>query len=663
LFSESYIKFQNARISSNDPVTILISEPELFDEFLIVFNDLQKKNNLVEIVSLNYYLHPLFEKHGLDYKNIFEYSCPDDYFGLKEQAETLAKNWYFVEGKDVTTFRDISLGLALEYGTGIFFQKIFKAIQDTQIYLKKAKPKSLIILTREEPERSFYIADVEKNLYQRILKCLANKFDLPHYEFKFQKPKAELSTFKTIASWFKFYPLTFPGLNKQTFLPQFLISALKNIYFLINSLVATWRHRSELPNVLFASPNTVSYYGKNLIQKICDSRKNNIYIYQGESRSLSMKIERCLFQNLLSFPVINKFRRSASKRLQVFAEKPEVVKKLTFQEVSLVSLFREEFYQVFEKEMTNALKDFINYKYLMKKRSIQLLLVTSDLPAKERSAVIAANQMGIPSLNLQHGIEGQTQSTTLGFPRKASHKAAWSFKRKDWMVRKGENPESIDIVGCTLYDEVEKNIGGPINFNSHGYLVYFTHPGQQFLPDRQIHVSQNERIMRVLLETMKRLPQKTLVIKTRPMDEQGFLYKKWIEEAQCQNIVVTDSDLLHWIKTSDMFFTIFSTAGVEAMFFDKPGITFGFVEKEKIALYNNTGQLDVPFAEYGATLDLDVEDSSKLIELIKSVYESSETIDKLSTGRQKFLKDYCNYGEGNPANKFMQLMERLINKN
>jgi hypothetical protein len=662
LFSEPYIKFQSARISSNDPVTILISEPELFDDFLIVFNDLQKKNHSVEIISLNYYLHPLFEKHGLDYKYIFEYSCPDDYFGLKEKAETLAKNWYFVGNRDMTMAGEISLGLTLEYGTGIFFQKIFKAIQDTQIFLNKAKPKSLIFLTREEPERSFYITDVEKNIYQRVLKFLAKERGLPHYEFIFQKPKAKFSTFEMISSAFKLQPLTFPGLDKKTFLPQFLISALKNIYFLINSLLVAWHHRPDLPNVLFASPNTVSYFGKNLIQKICDSEKYNIYIYQGESRSFSMKIERCLFRNFLHFPFITKFRKSAGKRFQAFTENSEIVKKLTFQEIPLVSLFREEFYQIFENEMTNALKDFVNYKYLMKKRDIQLLLVTSDLPAKERTAVIAANPMGIPSLNLQHGIEGQTQSTPLGFPRKASHKAAWSFKRKDWMVRKGESPDSIDIVGCTLYDEVKKNIDETIDFNSPGYLVYLTHPGQQFLPDRQIHVLQNERIMRVLLDTMKQLPQKTLVIKTRPMDEQSFIYKRWIEEAQCQNIVVTDSDLLYWIQASDMFFTILSTAGLEAMFFDKPGITFGFAEKEKVALYNNTGQFDIPFAKYGATLDLDIEDSSKLIQLIKSIYESSKTNDKLRQGRQKFLKDYCNYGTGDPASKFIQLMGKLINQ-
>jgi hypothetical protein len=660
LFSEPYIKFQNARISSNDPVTILISELELFDEFLIVYNDLQKKNHSVEIISLNYYLHPLFEKHGLDYKYIFEYSCPDDYFGLKEKAETLAKNWYLVGSKDITMVGEISLGLALEYGMGIFFQKIFKAIQDTQTFFNKVKPKSLIFLTREESEISFYIRDVEKDLYRRVLKYLAKKLDVPHYEFGFQKPKAKFSILKTMTSVFRFYPLTSPDLNKKTFLPQFLISTLKKTYFLINNLFAAWFHRSELPNVFFASPNTVSYFGKNLIQKICDSAKCNIYVYQGESRSFRMEIERCFLRNLLSFPFINKFRKSTPKRFQTFTDSSEIINKLTFEEIPLVSAFREEFYQVFENEMTNALKDFINYKHLMKKRSIQLLLVTSDLPARERTAVIAANLMGIPSLNLQHGIEGQTQSTPSGFPRKASHKAAWSFKRKDWLVRNGENPDSIDVVGCTLYDEVQKDISKILDFNSHSYLVYFTHPGQQFLPDRQIHVLQNERIMRVLLDTMKQLPQKTLVIKTRPMDEQGFLYKKWIEEAQCQNIVVTDSDLLYWIQASDMFFAIYSTAGVESMFFDKPGITFGFAEKEKVALYNNTGQFDIPFAEYGATLDLDIEDSSKLIQLIKSIYESSKTNDKLSQGRQKFLKDYCNYGEGNPADKFIQLMEKLI---
>lgn len=654
------MKYQNARKSSNGSITILISEPELFDEFLNVVNDLRNKKNSVEIISLNYYLHPLFEKHDLDYKYIFEYSHPDDYFGLKEKAEALAKKWYRVGDKDITMDGEISFGLALEYGTGIFFQKIFKAIQDAQNFLDKAKPQTLIFFTREEPDRSFYIKDVEKNLYQRILIYWAEKLDLTHYEFKFQKPKAKFSILEAIASGLRFYPLAFPSLNKQTFLPQFLISALKNSYFLLNSLFAAWRHRPKLPNVLFASPNTVSYFGKNLIEKICNSEKCNIYIYQGESRSFKMKIERCFLQNLLNARFVNRFRKSSSKRFRAFADNSEVVKALTFQGIPLVSLFKEELYQVFENEMTNALKDFINYKHLMKKRFIKLLLVTSDLPAKERTAVIVANLMGIPSLNLQHGTEGQTQSTPLGFPRKASHKAAWSFKRKDWMVEKGENPDSIDVVGCTLYGKVQKDIDKKIDFNTDGYLVYFTHPGQQFLPDRQIHVLQNERIMRVLLDTMKQLPQKTLVIKTRPMDEQAFLYKKWIEEAKCQNIIVTDSDLLYWIKASDMFFTIYSTAGVEAMFFDKPGITFGFAEKEKVDLYNNTGQMDMPFAKYGATLDLDVENSSSLIQLIRSIYESSKTNEELSKGRQKFLKDYCNYGEGDSADKFIQLMERLI---
>lgn len=656
MFPDSYIKFQSDSVSPDTPVVICLSEPELFDRFLEVYNDLRKKTEFVTIISLNYYLHPLLEKHGLEYQNIYDFAKPEDYFELKGKAEALAKTWYLNGDRDITEYEGFSLGMALEYGVGIFFQKIFKATRDSEIFFKKIKPQVLILLTQVEPEISFYIFDVEKNLYQRILKSLANKLDVALYEIKYPKKKLENSVFDAIRSQLKFYSTTLPGFKKGLFLPQFIVSALKQVFILVNNIVFSLNRRPDLSNILFSSANTVNYFGNHLIQKIRDSPKYNIFIYQGESRSLKMKIERCLI-----FKLVLALKKKEFQKFEEFAANPDIEKKLSFQGIPLLSLFKKEFISIFEKEMTQAWADFKSYQYIMKSRSIRLLLVTSDLPARERTAVLTANQLGIPSINLQHGIEGQAHSTPLGFPRKASHKAAWSHKKKDWLVKMGENPDSITVVGCTLLREsVSNNKQASFDFYAPGYLVYFSHPGQQFLPDRQLHVSQNERIMRILLEVMKKIPQKTLVIKTRPMDEQSFLYKKWIEESQGKNIIVTDSGLLSWIVASDLFLTIFSTAGAEAMVFDKPGITFGFVEQEKVALYNNTGQTDVPFAESGATLDLDVEDSDKLVQLVKSIYQSSDTREKLEKGRKRFLKEYCNVGEENPGEEFLKLMEKLI---
>jgi len=156
---------------------------------------------------------------------------------------------------------------------------------------------------------------------------------------------------------------------------------------------------------------------------------------------------------------------------------------------------------------------------------------------------------------------------------------------------------------------------------------------------------------------MKEFPTKQLIIKVRPGDGQTDLYSRWIKESGASNIIISQDRFEYWLEHCDLFFTLYSTGGAEAMMFNKPGIVFGFAEEEKSELIKHIALDDIPYAEYGAALNLKEESSDKLVQLIYSIFENPETQQSLLEGRKRFLKDYCNLGDLDPIENFMELVD------
>jgi hypothetical protein len=97
-------------------------------------------------------------------------------------------------------------------------------------------------------------------------------------------------------------------------------------------------------------------------------------------------------------------------------------------------------------------------------------------------------------------------------------------------------------------------------------------------------------------------------------------------------------DLVYWLKKCDFFFTYCSTAGAEAMMYNKPGIQLNFMVNKRKKIIENTGSLDYPFAKYRASLDLNTNEPEHLIKLLKSIYQSKNIRNELLQGRKNFWK-------------------------
>ena len=657
---ESFARFLAEHVTPRKKTAVLFSQADLFPDFLLIKNIIQSKAGQVSTILLNYYLHPLLKKEKLTFHYIFDYAKESDYLNLKKDSEVQALNWFYTDDDDPTLIDNMSYGLLLEHNVGFFFHKIFKAAQDTLAFFREAQPEAIILLTRQNPPVSDYFYDIENNIYQTLIRYQASKSGIPLYEFKYPR-ESKSGFFKKIFSRLKPERFSIPGTKIKFRLPRFLIDALKSVYIVLNNLSAKLRQRRQAPGILFASPSTVSYYGKRLTDCLFSRKDYNLTVYNGETPNSRVINYRAHLDPVLGWRKRNFIHKEMRERWKIFFASRHAHENLTYQGIPVLDLFAEVFESLFVDTFADAYVEAQKIRRLLSRKHFKLILLTSDLVLPERTMALIGREMGIPSLNLQHAIEGITQSTPLGFPRRATHKAAWSHKRKDWLIGKGHPPDSIFVVGCPLHSLAPMNSSGHFKLDQPGIILYLTHSASQFFGDRQLSPVESERIMMVLLKTIQRFPQKTLVVKTRPGDEQESLYVQWIKDTQCKAFV-TNADLNKWLEKCDIFLTLYSTAGAEAMMYNKPGIVLSFAEKEKTNIIKQNGLHDIPYAEYGAALDLPSEDPDLLAALIEKIYTSPETRDGLAAGRKKFLRDYCGLGHGDPVENFMNLVNDILEK-
>jgi hypothetical protein len=654
--SELFSQFLSKNVGRK--TTLMFSDRKFFDEFLKINEKVKSNTDHSSVILLDYYLYPLLENKNLNFQFIFDFVDETNLLKLKEDSERMAKTWYEINssGLDPTNFDSLSLGVLYQHDMAYMFHRVCNAIENVAAFFRKEKPEALIILTGSFSSPQNFRVDVENNIYQKLIKTFAKNNKTPIYEFSFplnNKPGNKNHTFENL----KFQEFSILNGLIKTRLPKFLLDKIKFIYLAFGNIRSKWNKQSNAPTILFPNPVSANYYGKQILNRLTQSY--NIIVYRGESRNPKVHNFHYFFSNPIPKEKRRHFKDSMEAAFKTWKSSNYVKENLKYRNISIAELFLDVFKSIFLNSFPTTFKDNCAIKKLLKNTPVKLILIHTDWPLLERTACLLGKKQNIPTLNYQHGIEGVTP---LGFPRYAKHKATWGHKRKDWLIKNGHPKESISIVGSPFQSE-ETSLSSNMtpDFDKPGTLLYLTHEGRQYVGNREVMVDSNQKIFHCLLEVMKKIPQKTLIVKIRPTDPQRNFYSDLIKKSGCLNIIVTHKNLLGLIDECDLFLTLFSTAGAEALLKGRPGIQITFIDKDRKTYNQALNVHDIPYAEYNATLDMDEEDPEKLLELIKSIYNSNEIREKLKRGRRKFLEDYCNLGKGNSADNLQNFIYKIIN--
>lgn len=221
-------------------------------------------------------------------------------------------------------------------------------------------------------------------------------------------------------------------------------------------------------------------------------------------------------------------------------------------------------------------------KELFLKEEIAGVIVSEDAMPFNKTMVSVANGMKIPTLVLQKGLCAHDISFV---PVTADKFAAWGDAARDYLLAKGVDQNKVEVVGSPRFQNYGNISSEAEKLNSRAlkelgfselrgkfFLMALQH-GNRDTFFRNVHIAFSEelKIIRMLVEAMRQLPDDALCIKFHPQDELGADVLRYLGCELPPNVrVVHHYPIYSLLKIADVLVTSFSTTALEALLMDIP---------------------------------------------------------------------------------------------
>ncbi|MBI2026976.1 MAG: CDP-glycerol glycerophosphotransferase family protein [Deltaproteobacteria bacterium] len=274
-------------------------------------------------------------------------------------------------------------------------------------------------------------------------------------------------------------------------------------------------------------------------------------------------------------------------------------KLFTYKNISLWNWLHPElrhfFLEVFPRIVSNV--DLI--KDLLIKNNINLIFLRNDHKEWERTLILVARTLHIPSLWMQHGILAESNGH---HHLLASHFMAWGKASANWFENYGCSPSKITIVGNYKMDSMihwkpkmsKNSLFEKLALDPSKRTILFA-PQQinkfsSFWTDDLFYTKALD-----ILSIIKKYPHVQCLIKADPQEDISpyiDLIKQVLPVAAAAIKQINIFDVLYYC---DALITLDSTVALEAMIFHKPIITYNLTKRKDRVDYGGSG---ATFAAY-----------------------------------------------------------------
>jgi hypothetical protein len=490
--------------------------------------------------------------------------------GTWDDAYCLAQNWYLVNGKDVTEYKGISLGKIIEIEMWYYWRSILEKVEILRQIIDGTVPDEICLATFDNDVlkqivRAVFggdirVTSVSPPLVQRL--AAWRDFDFMRRCLKDQEMDRLV---RLLALWWNSTKL-FKFKQKQNIGELDVLALLEQ--------PGTYLADTILP-VLSFFPNSAVL--------LMDPR------HQNRARQTGREI--LYFSDTL----IGRFREFLRLR-RSFVEKWEKYRHLLSSSIrwnglNLWPVVSERFQRIFRRKLPLVAVEVDGARQLLIERKVKSLLLASDAHHGERLFTLVANQLGIPSLVVQHG-------ATLGdfgyVPLYATQFAAWGEISKQWLIARGVSPERIVITGSPRLDNLADNKKFGLTREDFCSQLSLPPSGLWVLWAMDpITKQENAAILKVLLDVVNRIEWCYLIIRPHPGSPQTAWISRFVNSQKHVVISSPEYPLYEILKAVDAVIIQDSTVGLEAMALDKPVIVLYPKGKPIGELYIQSGAVNV----------------------------------------------------------------------
>lgn len=610
-----------SNMHADSKALIIISSASQATFFIPIMKKIGHKRNDYVILALNFQSQKRLREEEI------RFNVPEDYIPEKvcdeidEKTVSFTTTWY-KDYEEQLSYEGVSFGKIIEYEVYLYILDALKSIVLADSVLSEEKPDRILVSTEKIPISSILWTNHLSSSINSF-EVLAKKRNIPLVKIH-QKGIKSLVKRKLKAS----RDLTKNILKKSKWF----------LYKLSRKLSRPTGNKIVFVNV----PKSVFMPVIEHLQKdgecsVATLRLGHIWGYRVSDFKEKISKERLL---------LNKMKQSLEKNMGLR-------KRLSYNGICVYDVLEEKFSHIFNSRFIELMKYIELTNSMIHEESPDIIITMEDVTPVHRTIVSVAKKHGIPTLVIQHGMTARDMGGLHVMPTIADKQAVWGKISKEWSITRGVKPERLVITGNPRYDalakkkmefDTEKAI---LDLNidpSKGIIMLATQPYVGFSAHNSPRM--NELLLRGVLSAMKELPDKQLIIKLHPAENDSLT--KAISEETGLTPIITHQYLNEIITISDLVMVFNSGVGLEAMILDKPVITI-----------NLTGQLDaVPYASSGAAIG--VYRQEDIAPAMRDALYNEEVRQRLAVNRKKFVYDYAYKQDDQASKRVAQLIKNLI---
>ncbi|HLD80267.1 MAG TPA: UDP-N-acetylglucosamine 2-epimerase [Candidatus Nanoarchaeia archaeon] len=358
-------------------------------------------------------------------------------------------------------------------------------------------------------------------------------------------------------------------------------------------------------------------------------------------------------------PEIEIFAKEKSATLsQAWKDIPEAVKNefFTLEEQNIWPYLKPAFSFFFSPEMIYVTALYYEIaKKILRQEKIRTVVLTSQSGFFEKCFLAAAavqnttqnkSKAKIPVFQIQHGIGSGALDTSY-----ATKRLIFSDFHKKELLTVGVDEENIFITGPIIFDEMHhyKKTISPLNqatLEKQRLLIITS----AFIEDNLTTKEQYFRRIERLLAESKNIPNLEIIFKLHPREKHLREYQKTLQRQGMQAKIlqhISREEFYRVLQNSTAVINFGSTAGFEAILFDKPLLTIDIADLRLnpkrdtycLLILENDAGINIPYRE-----DL----AHHLCSLLEDAGWKPQ--------RQDFISKYCYKNDGKASERSAEII-------
>jgi hypothetical protein len=280
------------------------------------------------------------------------------------------------------------------------------------------------------------------------------------------------------------------------------------------------------------------------------------------------------------------------------------------------------------------------WRRFLESNRIGLVVVNEDLTPKPKTLVRVAQQLGIPTVVVQHGVYVHPTDAVLN----ADTMAAWGPATRRLLEGAGVAAERIRVVGASRFDaladlvlrraRIRREVCRELRLDPDRPVALFTAQGVRQatrFPDCHVSPQENLELCRLAVRAAGQLPDTQLIVKYHVMEPHARLIEEILrsEGLGGRARFLQHADIYRLLCAADVVMTGWSTTGLEAMALDIPLI----VVRVRPQPYR------MPYAQPGVALE--ARTVEELSDALRTVVRTRGGESDAASARKRFIEDWC----------------------